>query len=237
MSGQPPKLGADTSNVPISNVVPIKLPANPLGKVLGIDVSHYEPALSWEKAKASGVLWMLTKASEGTGHTDQMLHEHCQAASLAGVLTGSYHFFHASQDGAVQALRYLRAIEGMQFDLPPCLDWESSSADGQPSGIQQREALKWLDIVEKKIGRVPIIYGGESFLRDLKLPGLFARYPLWLAHYGVPENRLHVPAPWKQYWAWQYTDSESVAGLAPGHHVDANWFNGSIEQLKAFAAK
>lgn len=221
------KLGADTSDPKpqpsLPNVSPVPLQPKPLGKILGVDTSHYEPALDWKRAKADGVVWMYSKATEGLQHVDKSLKQHCDAAAAAGVQTGAYHFFHASMDGSAQAALFLRTTFGMKFQLPPCLDWEGSSADGQSSGKQQLEAMKWLDAVEKSTGKIPAIYGGESFLRELKLPPSFARYPLWLAHYGVPENRLRVPAPWKDYWAWQFTDALAVDGLAPGHHVDANW--------------
>lgn len=196
-------------------------------KVLGIDVSHYEPALDWKKAKLGGVVKMYTKATEGLSHVDVMLHKHVDAASAAGVETGAYHFFHAAVDGKAQAEHYLKTVAGMKFDLPHCLDWESSSGDGISSVGQQFQAQKWLDAVEHATGTTPIIYGGESHFRELKLPPSFARYPLWLAHYGVIEAKLRIPLPWLKLYGWQFSDSEGaprVQGLASGHHVDANWF-------------
>ena len=204
-------------------------------KTLGIDVSHYEPILDYVKAKAGGVEWMYTKATEGTGHIDITLRKHVAAAKPAGLLTGAYHFMHASMDGELQAKIFLSTISGLVLDLPPCLDWESSSGDGLPALKQKVVALQWLDAVEKATGRIPMIYGGEAHLREMNLGDNFARYPLWLAHYGVKEDRLKIPAPWARYTAWQYTDAETVPGLAPGHHVDANWFNGSVEELRIFA--
>lgn len=219
---------------PIDTVSPV--PLKPSGKrTLGIDVSHYEPELTWPQAKADGVEWMYTKATEGLTHVDAYLHKHADAAMKAGVYAGAYHFFHASQDGEKQAANFLASVSGMNLTLPHCLDWEQSSADGMSAGAQIQEALKWLNMVENVTKRPPVIYGGESFLRELKLPQVFSRYPLWLAHYGVPEQRLVIPTPWPRYTMWQYTDSESVSGLASGRHVDANWFNGSVDELKAFA--
>ncbi len=204
--------------------------------VLGVDVSHYEPAIDWHKAEAGGVQWMYAKASEGVGHIDSMLKSHCSAASAAGIFTGAYHFFHASMDGDEQARLYLRTVQGMDLKLPHCLDWEEGSADGEPRLFQQAEAYKWLSAVEKATGKTPVIYGGESFLRGLQLPSLFARYPLWVAHYGVREIDVHTPTPWPKFTMWQYTDAETIPGLAHGHHVDASYFNGTLQDLKAFAS-
>ncbi|CAK0739625.1 lysozyme [Azospirillaceae bacterium] len=120
---------------PIDTVLPIK----PQGKVLGIDVSHYEPPLDWKKAFGGGVRWMYTKASEGLSHKDILLHKHCDDAKAAGVYTGAYHFFHASQPGEPQAEHYLKTVEGMKFDLPHCLDWESRALTGWRS-VQGRKS-------------------------------------------------------------------------------------------------
>jgi lysozyme len=190
-------------------------------KILGIDVSHYEPSVDWEKAKAGGVVYMYAKATEGVSHVDVMFKKHIEAAIAAGVKVGAYHFFHADMDGEAQAENYLKAIAGMKFDLPHCLDWESSSGDGRD------QAQKWLDIIEKQTGSVPALYSGEAHFRELKLPQSFSRYPLWMAHYGVPEAKLRIPNPWTKLFGWQYTDSEGsprVQGLPLGHHVDASWF-------------
>lgn len=201
---------------PQAPVIPIK-PGIQV-KTLGIDVSHYEPAVDWVKAKAGGVQMMYAKASEGLAHVDVTLKMHALAAQAAGVKAGAYHFFHAGMDGDAQAALYLKTVAGMKFELPHCLDWEGSSGDGRA------DAKKWLLAVEKATGQIPIIYGGEAHFRELALDPSFARYPLWMAHYATTEDKLRVPAPWSKLYGWQYTDAETVPGLAPGHHVDASWF-------------
>jgi len=224
----------ESEPVPIENVAPVPISVVPK-RLRGIDVSHYEPEVDWVKAKASGVVWMYTKATEGLGHVDAMLNNHVKGANLAGVYTGAYHFFHASQDGKQQASVFLNNISNLSLDLIHCLDWESSSADGLPALIQKARAKDWLNEVERVTGKVPMIYGGESFLNELNLGPEFLKYKVWIAHYGVPESRVKVPAPWVKYTAWQYTDAEGppiVQGLKPGHHVDASWLNGSIDLLR-----
>jgi lysozyme len=202
-------------------VIPIK--PQPTGKVreLVIDTSHYEPAVDWAKAKASGVKGMYTKATEGLGHVDKSLHQHADSAKAAGLKTGAYHFFHEGMDGDAQAALYLHAVSGMVFDYPHILDWEGSSGDGR------EDAYKWLVAVEKSTGIQPWIYSGESHLRELKLDSRFAKYGVIIAHYGTTEDRVRLPAPFLRLIGWQYTDAEGaprVDGLGAGHHVDANWF-------------
>lgn len=218
---------------PIESVSPV--PLNPKARTLGIDLSHYEPRLvSWTDAKMYGVDWMYTKATEGTGSVDAMLKTHVSDAKAAGVLTTGYHFFRASQSAEAQASHYLQAVAGMNFELPHILDWELD--DGESKNVNKQKALVWLDLVEKASGRVPIIYMGESFAVEMGLGPEFAKYPIITAHYGTTESRLKVPPPFKKLFAWQYSESETqIPGLAMGHGVDANWFFGSVDDLKAFA--
>src|SRR5262249_29965707 len=55
--------------------------------------------------------------------------------------------------------------------------------------------------------------------------------PLWVANYtsGCPK----IPAPWTNWVFWQYSESGTTPGLT--HAVDMDVFNGTFEQLKAFA--
>ncbi|CAK0739612.1 lysozyme [Azospirillaceae bacterium] len=98
---------------------------------------------------------------------------------------------------------------------------------------RSQEQRHGLISLKKRLEKSPS-FTGAQLLKGLHLDESFTRYPLWLAHYGVLTTL--TPAPWKQWTMWQFTDSGSVPGLASGHHVDSNYFNGSIEQLKAFVS-
>lgn len=203
------------------------------GRILGIDVSHYEPSIDFALAKTSGVGWMFAKATEGTKFVDALLKQHATNAKTVGIAVGAYHFFRANFSGIDQANFFLQTCNatGLNFDLL-CLDWEQGSGDGVNVNIQKNEALAFLKRIEEATKKTPIIYGGEAFLRDLGLSSDFKRYPLWLAHYGVTEAKLKVPAPWTDWTMWQFTDAGLVKGLAAGHHVDCNYFKGTLADLE-----
>jgi len=114
-------------------------------------------------------------------------------------------------------------------DLSPVLDIETS--DGMSLTTVVNNARIWLDRVEAATGRTPIIYAASGFWNTLPNTAQFERYPLWVANYGVtcPD----VPSPWDSWDMWQYSDSGSVSGVAGG--VDSNLFNGTLEELMAFA--
>lgn len=231
-SPQPPPAPLPITPKPAPNIP--SLPPISGTRVLGIDVSHHEPAVDWPKAKAAGVLWMYTKASEGAHFIDPSIKEHVTSASKAGVYTGAYHFYRADIDGTKQANLFLDVVKNIKVDLPYILDWESASPMGESREVQIAGAQHFLDTVEKASGKIPMIYGGEAFIRDLRLPSSFNRYPLIVAHYGTPIEKVKCPPPWSKMWGWQYAEDAKIAGMAAGHSVDANLFLGTLDELKKF---
>jgi lysozyme len=203
-------------------------------RIQGVDVSHWESRLNWSLTKASGVHWMFAKATEAIGFKDKYFKFHIEDAKKAQVKVGAYHFFEAKFSGIDQADHFLKYIAECKvtLDLPLCLDWEVGSDGGLPVATQKTRALEFLQRLESKTSRVPIIYGGYAFLRDLNLSDAFKRYPLWLAHYGIQENKLKVPKPWSDWTMWQYTDAGHVPGLPQKEEIDLNYFKGSLEDLE-----
>lgn len=199
--------------------------------LLGIDVSHYEPALDWHQAKVGGVQWMYAKASEGTGITDQMLFKHVVGAQAEDILSTAYHFFHASESGIDQADYFLHAIQTLRLNLPCVFDWEDASKNGMSSEHQQEQALDWLNEVERESGKTPWIYMPWHLIPELNLSSDFARFPLLVQRYGANPTS---EKPWPQMTAWQFSDAYAAPGLPSGHHCDANVFFGTIDQLRSY---
>jgi len=106
------------------------------------------------------------------------------------------------------------------------MDWETTDGDAANHDVEAGWAF--LDHIEKATGKIPIIYGSPAFLRELGLPALFTRFPLWVAHYGVSQPL--IPTPWKTWTFWQCNENANVAGIA--NPCDADFFNGTLEQLK-----
>lgn len=203
--------------------------------ILGIDTSHYSQQVDWAKAKAGGVQWMYSKASQGSEFVDQSLGLHTSGAKAAGILTTAYHFFMANVDGDEQWNVFARTIQGKKFDLPHVLDWEAGSIQGMSPAHQILQAKRWLAASQKYTGKVPWIYMGEDLALSLKLPSEFGAYPLISARYGVKVEQLRIPSPWTKLTAWQYSESAIIPGIKSGHTTDANYFLGSMSDLLAFA--
>lgn len=197
--------------------------------VKGIDVSEFQGSVNWPAVRADGVRYAFIRVSDGTTFKDQRFAQNWAGAKSAGVLRGAYQFFRANQDPTAQAELLLASMGPLDAsDLPPVLDVET--ANGVAGATLLAKVRTWLDVVEAKTGRKPLIYTSIGFWETLPAAPDLADYPLWVANYGV--SCPHVPEEWSRWSFWQKTDTGSVAGISGG--VDVNLFNGSFAELEQF---
>ncbi|MBW3570641.1 MAG: glycoside hydrolase family 25 protein [Gemmatimonadetes bacterium] len=195
----------------------------------GIDVSHWQGAVDWNRVAADGRHFAFIKATEGGDYTDPRFAENWAGARRAGVIRGAYHFFRPQTDAMAQAAHFVRTVPLAAGDLPPVLDVEVT--DGRSLDVVAAGVRTWLEEVERATGRRPILYTRASFW-TAQMGGGFGAYPLWVAHYGATEPR--IPAGWSGWTFWQHSDAGRVDGIVG--NVDLNWFNGDREELEAFVS-
>ncbi|WP_187972085.1 GH25 family lysozyme [Aquibium microcysteis] len=195
--------------------------------VHGTDVSKYQGPVDWEKARASGISFAFIKATEGGDRVDEFFHRNWNAAKLAGVPRGAYHFFYFCRPAIEQAQWFIRHVPRDRTALPPVLDMEwnhlSPSCKLRPPAATVRAEMKvFLDAVEKHYGKRPIIYTSIDFWEDNGLSG-FSGYDWWLRSVADhPDTRYGR----QNFLFWQYTGT----GIVPGIRGDAdiNVFSGSV---------
>lgn len=194
----------------------------------GLDVSHHQGEIDWEKVARTKVAgepleFVIIKATEGKSLFDRHFNENFYQAGQYGLIRGAYHFFSPSVSGDIQARYYMRQVHLEEGDLPPILDIEVC---GNLTTAQlQREALEWLDALEKRYGVPPLIYTGLKFKEKYLNAPKFDRYPFWIAHYYV--KQVGYKGEWK---FWQHTDIGRVDGIKGP--VDLNIYNGSMYDLR-----
>jgi lysozyme len=204
----------------------------------GIDLSNHQPIVNFSNLAAAGIKFGFFKATEGEDFKDKTFAQKWRDSKSAGILRGSYHFFRASREAQIQAdnfLQELNAVGGIEADdFAPVLDIEVT--DSQSASTIKSRCLQWLEIIETKTGRKPIIYTSPGFWSGLGATPDFREYPLWIAHYRL--GRPDIPGAWTTCAIWQYTQSGKVKGVpnsSPLSDVDLNWFNGDLEGLQKFA--
>lgn len=189
--------------------------------VLGLDVSHHNGKVDWEKVAAAGYKFVYLKLTEGKSYIDNTTYNNYIAAKNAGLRVGFYHFAHPNNDPVAEVDFFLKKLGDMKADLPHCLDLEESK--GLSKAKITAFALKWMDYLQQKTGITPILYTGYSFLNNFT--NTVAKYPLWVARYSGSNRVKGFNSPgsstiWRSWAMFQYTDSGKVSGI--NGNVDIN---------------
>ncbi len=97
--------------------------------VRGIDVSHFQGIINWQKVAAARLTFAFAKATEGVGLKDTHFTANYAAIKSNGILRGAYHFLRPGCDAA-QADSFLHVVKQLEpDDLPPI--WDVEVDDGK----------------------------------------------------------------------------------------------------------
>jgi lysozyme len=202
------------------------------GKVTkGVDVSVYQGSITWSKVKSAGITFAIARVSDGTGTLDSTFATNWKGMKSNGIVRGVYQFFEPAGDPTKQAnllLSQVKAAGGfIAGDLPPVMDIEVTG--GQTDATIQSHMQTWLDVIEKAVGRKPLIY--TNLNTSSHFGGKFTSYPLWVASWGG--SCPTMPSGFKAWKFWQYADSGAISGISG--NVDHDEFNGTLSDLEAWA--
>lgn len=218
---------ADAAPHPWSGRSPLNYPVH------GIDVSRFQTAIDWRKARAAGVNFAYIKATEGGDLLDPMFRTHWRDAARAGVRRGAYHFFYHCRSAHEQARWFIRHVPRSAQALPPVLDLEwtpfSPTCTRRRDGAAIRaEARVLLAALQAHYRQQPIIYTSIDFFRDTELWKLEGA-AFWLRSVAAHPQQTY---PGQRWIFWQYTST----GLVPGVEgpVDINAFQGSAPAWRAW---
>ena len=219
-------------------------------RIYGIDVSrhqhekgHQRFSINWRNLRITSfghrhningqtfpVSFAYIKATESTSICNAYFASDYQQAQRNGIKVGAYHFFSLKTPAAEQATYFLRHSIVRAHDLPPVLDVEPS--DSQIAAIGGDEVLMnrirtWMQLVEHKTGKRPILYVNQLFIRNhmQQADDIKRRYNVWIARYGEykPDVKLVY---------WQLCPDGRASGITGP--VDVNVFNGFQGQYQDF---
>jgi lysozyme len=203
----------------------IKLPMR--YEIHGIDVSHHNESIDWQKVKNSTddnikIDFCFIKATEGTDLKDSDFQKNWQGAKKVGLTAGAYHFFVPSSDPTLQAKNFIQSVSLEKGDFVPVLDFEIHGKNKSVRKNLTKNAKIWLEIIEKHYGVKPIIYT-NGYIYNTYIKENFENYPLWisdydsqkLSHFGEDANIL----------IWQHSTNGHLDGIKG--NVDFNVFIGS----------
>ena len=167
-------------------------------KVWGIDISHYQEIVDWNKILEHEPGFIFVKATEGTTIQDPKYPEYYKSVRKLGIPVGSYHFFTYKSPGKDQAKNFLATAKLQRGDLPLVLDAEFSRTIPEKN-IVKKELLDFMKVIYDKTGLYPIIYCPYTILSDL--PARLPATEMQTLDCGLqkqPELRLDILANYRE---------------------------------------
>lgn len=170
-------------------------------RIDGVDISHWQGGnLDYAAAKKAGVKFLYHKATEGGSYKDPNYEKRRVEAKKAGVPFGAYHFARPEvKDAVAEATHFLATAKPQPGDMIPMLDLETND-----SGLSRAQMTTWVgEFVGhvRKAGFNVVIYTPYDLDKTFDMP-------LWVARYNDSMLQPRVPAPWKQWDIWQFSNGQ-----------------------------
>lgn len=187
--------------------------------IKGIDISHWQGTIDWNKVKKAGIEFAIIKAggSDAGFYTDSKWEANYKGAKAAGIPIGAYYFVGkdcvTAAAGKADAERFLKILKGKQLEYPVYMDNEAQPASAK-AGITEA-TIAFCETMEAA-GYFVGIYGSVVFgfkerMDDTKL----TPYAHWVAQYA---SKCSYKG---DYGIWQYSSKGSVDGI--GGNVDLDY--------------
>ena len=222
-------------------IAPAPPSRTPQGLDAVIDISAHTTVSDFRLVRASNILAVIHKASEGDFYADPMCAERRSQAEAAGLLWGTYHFGKGDSPGAQQAAFFLDSSRPSRGTLL-ALDFEPN--EGDPSNsmtLEQAEAF--VQAVASATGRLPLVYVHPTWAKGTRITpdSILARCGRWVVDYRASPE---IPRAWATsgWRLWQYASDEYAGRRAHGRNriiqgvdrCDRNLFNGDVAALYQF---
>jgi lysozyme len=183
-------------------------------QIKGIDVSHWQGTIDWEKVSADGVKFAFIKATQGTAYSKVDYFRNNASKSLGfGIHLGAYHYatFSNVPEAKAEAAYFLSVIKDYKITYPLALDLEENKK-GSSKATLTDAAVAFLEAIEVA-GYFSMLYTSKNFIDTQLEESRLVHYGLWIARYG-PELGRNADI-------WQYTNEGRVNGIRG--NVDMNW--------------
>ena len=180
----------------------------------GVDVSHWQGDIDWQKAAANDVDFVML-GTRYKGDTDPKFRENADNAVKAGVKLGAYIYSYATtpEEAAKEADFILKLVKDYPISYPIAFDAENEKTLGSLSKDQITEIVHTFCKKISDAGYYPILYANDYWLQNKLDMNALSQYPVWVAAYE------RMPK-YNRYVMWQGTDSGSVAGVQGNVDID-----------------
>lgn len=187
---------------------------------IGIDVSHWQGNIDFEKVKNAGVEFVFIRVGSQRGiggeyYVDSKFEQNIKGFQKVGIPVGIYFYSYANSKSTAkrEAKWVIEQIKPYKIDLPVVFDWESWSffQEFEKSFYSLTEiANTYLNEVENA-GYKGMLYSSKYYLENVWFK---TKYPVWLAHYTEKTNYQG------EYSYWQLCSNGRIDGISG--NVDVN---------------
>jgi len=203
----------------------------------GMDVSHHNGIVNWEKAKEEGIEFAFMRAMFGY-NKDKQFDRNWSEAKRVGIARGAYGWTIHGFNQIKTAKLFVDCIVDDLGELPPVVDFESTKYYGNPTFTELKQ---YIGEVERLSKVKPIIYTSKGYWngRPNNINQIWAlKHDLWVANYTTSLEPA-MPSVWvnsnKTYVFWQYTKKgDGHFYGCEGMDLDLNKFNGNKELFESY---
>jgi len=210
-----------------NNKIRFNYPSKSLFKNYGLDVSHHQGEIEWEKINSEKYKFVYIKATEGGDFTDPRFKENFNQALETGLFVGGYHFWNFCTSKEEQIQNIINTIPKIPGTLAPALDVESlKECDGAKISEKPFKIISYASAeLEKHFGTKPLIYTTREFIK--RYPSLLnLNNEFWLRSLVGSPNTFYN----KEWLIWQYYHRGKVKGIKGP--ADLNVLNGGLKKLE-----
>lgn len=184
----------------------------------GIDVSHWQGTIDWNKVKAAGIQFAIIKAggSDAGTYTDSKWEANYKGAKAAGIPIGTYYFVGkdcvTAAAGKADAERFLQILKGKQLEYPVYMDNEAQPASTK-AGITEA-TIAFCETMEDAGYFVGIYGSAVSGFKERMDDSKLTPYAHWVAQYA---SKCSYKG---DCGIWQYSSKGSVDGISGNVDLD-----------------
>jgi GH25 family lysozyme M1 (1,4-beta-N-acetylmuramidase) len=183
--------------------------------LLGIDVSHWQFTINWERVAASGIQFAMIRAARGHISDerpmieDTRFRENIEGALANNIDVGVYFYSYARsvEEARAEARFLVSVIEGWEITYPVVFDIEDPIHLRMSTELITDMVEAFFDVLIEN-GYYPMLYSYKNFLETKIEPRVLDTYAVWLAQWTA------TPTYTKPFHIWQYTDKGRVGGIS-----------------------
>lgn len=188
-------------------------------KLRGIDVSHHQGNVDWNKVKGQ-IDYAILSVGYGddiTSQDDKQFHRNAKECTRLGIPFGVYIYSYATStvQAKSEADHVLRLLKGYKLDYPVYYDLEDAGTTGKCSNKIIADMAEVFCNAIEKTGYWAGIYANTSWFNNKLTDNRFNKWVKWVAQYNTT-------CTYKgKHDMWQYASDGRVNGISG--NVDMNY--------------